>query len=178
MTISASLAKALPNAASVRKWHPATGHVYQLPSSQSQPSNRGRESKDATPAPDAAAATRPAPASQKTNGTRQDENSLERAAEEAFMIHMRYGGDYIDKNPITGRPGEFHLSSTGRKPALPPSLDPKKGPGGGMNGPTPINTKLDTKKDGKTEKTPKSATMPKPKRKKSRISAANTPAAT
>jgi mediator of RNA polymerase II transcription subunit 6 len=101
-----------------------------------------------------------------------DELSLERSAEEAFLIHMRHGGEYIDENPITGRPGEFHLSSTGRKPVLPPQ--DKAPPGiGTMNGPTPINTKVDDKKDGKSEK-PSRSTMPKPKRKKSRLSGGGT----
>ena len=61
------------------------------------------------------------------------------------MVHMRFGGEYIDKNPITGRPGEFHLSSTGRKAVPPPHADPKNANGGlgAMNGPPAINTKLD-----------------------------------
>ena len=119
--------------------------------------------------PDGTAA-KPAPASQKN-----DELSLERAAEEAFLIHMRYGGEYIDENPITGRPGEFHLSSTGRKAVPPPQVSQQAGIGA-MTGPPKINTKLDDRKDGKTEKTPKSATLPKPKRRKSRVSV-GTPAA-
>jgi mediator of RNA polymerase II transcription subunit 6 len=107
-----------------------------------------------------------------------DETALERVAEEAFMVHMRYGGEYIDKNPITGRPGEFHLSSTGRKPIPPLHADPKNATGGlgAMNGPSAINTKVDDKKDGKADKTPKSATMPKLKKRKSKVSG-NTPAA-
>lgn len=111
------------------------------------------------------------PAASKT-----DELSLERAAEESFMIHMRHGGEYLDENPITGRPGEFHLSSTGRKPVPPPQAAASTGIGA-MNGPT-INTKLDDKKDTKSDKTPKSATTPKLKRKKSRMSTNVTPAAT
>lgn len=119
------------------------------------------------------AATKPPPTA---GAPKTDDISMERAAEEAFMIHMRYGGDYIDENPITGRPGEFHLSSTGRKPVPPPQLAQQNGIGG-MNGPK-INTKVDDKKDGK-EKTPKSATMPKMKRRKSKHkgSAATTPSA-
>ena len=106
---------------------------------------------------------------------KNDDVPMERAVEEAFMVHMRYGGDYIDENPITGRPGEFHLSSTGRKPVAPPQLGQPAGIGA-MAGPT-INTKVEDKKDGK-EKTPKSATMPKIKRRKSKIkSAATTPSA-
>ena len=104
------------------------------------------------------------------------ELSRERASEEAFLAHMRHGGEYIDENPITGRPGEFHLSSTGRK-AVPPPKAATESSMGAMNGPTLI-TKFDDKKDVKAEKTPKSATMPRPKRRKSKMSNGPTPAQT
>lgn len=113
--------------------------------------------------------------------SKTEEMSMERVAEESFMAHMKYGGDYIDENPITGRPGEFHLATTGRKPVMPPQLT--QSGIGTMNGPPSINTKVDEKKDGK-DKTPKSAIGSKPKRKKSRIGkggatpSATTPAAT
>ncbi|OAA47139.1 Mediator complex, subunit Med6 [Metarhizium rileyi] len=172
MTISSAIAKALPAAESVRKWRPATGHVYQLPANQTAASRgKGQESKEDTPLPGSAA--KPAASTQKN-----DEIPMERAAEEAFMVHMRHGGEYIDENAITGRPGEFHLSSTGRKVVVPL---PKKGPEGvgAMNGPAAINTKADTKKDGKSGRTPKSTTTPgKSKRRKSKMSAANTPVTT
>jgi mediator of RNA polymerase II transcription subunit 6 len=175
MTISSAIAKALPAAESVRKWRPSLGHVYNLPATQSQArSLKARESKESTPMPDAtnkqAVAPTAGPAPQKL-----DEMSMERAVEESFLVHMRYGGEYIDENPITGRPGDFHLSSTGRKPVPPPQLTQEAGIGT-MNGPT-INTKIDDKKDGKSDKTPKSATLPKPKRRKSKMGK-STPAAT
>lgn len=145
------------------------GHVYQLPSNQPAAKSKATDTKPSTPMPDAATKT-------TSSTSKNEELSLERAAEEAFMIHMRHGGEFIDENPITGRPGEFHLSSTGRKPVLPPSQPAQQPAIGAMNGPT-INTKLDDKKDATSEKTPKSATMPKPKRRKSRMGTA-TPAAT
>ncbi|KEY73359.1 hypothetical protein S7711_01473 [Stachybotrys chartarum IBT 7711] len=168
MTISSVIAKALPAAESARRWRPSTGHVYQLPTTQPTARPKGIESKPDTPMPDAIGKPAAAPA------PKNDEVSLERAAEEAFMVHMRYGGEYIDENPITGRPGEFHLSSTGRKPIPPPQLGQQTGIST-MNGPT-INTKLDDKKDASSDKTPRSATMPKPKRRKSKMST-GTPAA-
>ncbi|KAK0383553.1 hypothetical protein NLU13_9464 [Sarocladium strictum] len=176
MTISTNLSRAFSEASNLRQWRPSVGHVYKLPTPQNQISHRirGLESKEATPMPE----TKPGqPAASRASEPQHDETALERVAEEAFMVHMRYGGEYIDKNPITGRPGEFHLSSTGRKAVPPPHSDPKNAAGGlgAMNGPPAINTKLDDKKDGKAEKTPKSATMPKPKRKKSKMG--GTPAA-
>ena len=169
MTISSVIAQGLPAAESIRKWRPSLGHVYKLPSNQPAARSKALESKAGTPMPPVADAA-PAAPTQKN-----DEQALERLAEESFMIQMKYGGEYIDENPITGRPGEFHLSSTGRKVVPPPQLA-REGGIGPISGPT-INTKLDDKKDGKKdskEKTPRSATMPKPKRRKSKMS---TPAA-
>ncbi|KAL6402263.1 Mediator of RNA polymerase II transcription subunit 6 [Ilyonectria robusta] len=161
MTISSAIAKALPAAESVRKWRPSLGHVYQLPPNQPSTRQKVQDSKEATPIPDETGKT--APAAQKN-----DELSLERLAEESLMTHMKYGGEYVDENPITGRPGEFHLSSTGRKVVPPPQLAKEEGIGR-ISGPT-LNTKFDDKKDGKADKTPKSATAPKPKRRKSKMS--------
>lgn len=178
MTISSAISKALPVAQNARKWRPSLGHVYQLPSNQpTRP--KLQESKEGTPMPDSQRGASAAPTAAPASKT--EEMSMERVAEESFMVHMKYGGDYIDENPITGRPGEFHLSTTGRKPVMPPQLS--QSGIGTMNGPPSINTKLDEKKDGK-DKTPKSATGPKLKRKKSRAGkggatpSATTPAAT
>ncbi|CAM1508198.1 Fc.00g050460.m01.CDS01 [Cosmosporella sp. VM-42] len=169
MTISSVIAQGLPAAERIRKWRPSLGHVYQLPSNQPAARSKALESKAGTPMPQVAADIAPAAPTQNN-----DEKALERLAEESFMIQMKYGGEYIDENPITGRPGEFHLSSTGRKVVPPPQLA-REGGIGPISGPPTINTKLDDKKDSK-EKTPKSATMPKPKRRKSKMST-TTPAA-
>lgn len=171
MTISSAIAKALPAAEAARKWRPSLGHVYNLPGSQPAATTRSLESTVATPAPaPAAEAAAPPAVTQKA-----DELSLERAAEEAFMVHMRHGGEYLDENPITGRPGEFHLTSTGRKPVLPPQ--DKQMPGiSTMNGPS-LAGKDESKKEGRADKPSKSPGMPKLKRKKSRLGGGRTPAA-
>lgn len=52
------------------------------------------------------------PDNQTTNGTNQPSNRL---LEEALAIQNQFGDQYMDENPITGKPGDFHLSSTGRK---------------------------------------------------------------
>lgn len=181
MTISSAIAKALPAAESARQWRPSVGHTYKPPPAPASgtanaPTGaaaarlRGQESKEGTPAPGAT--------NKATNATGPniEELSLERSAEESFWIHMKHGGEYLDENPITGRPGEFHLSSTGRKPAMAPQAN--KAPTGisAMTGPAKPSTKSDDKKDGKSEKGPRS-TIPKPKRKKSKLSGSRTPAA-
>ncbi|PNY26475.1 Mediator of RNA polymerase II transcription subunit 6 [Tolypocladium capitatum] len=171
MTTSSAIAKALPAAESARKWRPSTGHVYHLPTNQASSRQKGQSqaSQADTPVPDGPA--KPAPALQ-----RHGELSRERASEEAFVAHMRHGGEYVDENPITGRPGDFHLSSTGRK-AVPPPKAGTESSIGAMNGPTLI-TKFVDKKDIKVNKTPKLATVPKQKRRKSKLSNGPTPAQT
>ncbi|KAF4511125.1 hypothetical protein G6O67_002951 [Ophiocordyceps sinensis] len=169
MTISSAIAEALSAAEGARKWRASTGHVYQLPSSQTSSRQKGQVSSQDTPGPEGPA--KPTPASQNN-----DELSLERASEEAFMAHMRHGGEYTDENPITGRPGEFHLSSTGRK-AVPPPKASTESSIGAMNGPS-LHAKGADKKDGKTEKSPKSANLAKPRRRKSKMSNGPTPAQT
>lgn len=86
---------------------------------------------------------------------------------------LRYGDEYMDENPITGHPGDFHLSTTGRtgnKPAVPTSA----------KGPLQIQTKVSApptpdpksaeplRKGSKGDKSPKVAGMPKPRRRKSK----------
>lgn len=173
MTISSAIAKALPAAEAARKWRPSTGHVYTLPASQSSTTQpKPQEEK-----PVLEEAGKPASAAAAA-AAKHDAPSMDRVAEESLLIHLRYGGEYIDEIPITGKPGEFHLSSTGRKPVLPPQGAVAPTGISAMSGPPMINTKLDDKKDGKADKTPKSATMPKLKRKKSKMSPSVTPAAT
>ncbi|OAA66962.1 RNA polymerase 2 transcription mediator complex subunit [Niveomyces insectorum RCEF 264] len=36
-----------------------------------------------------------------------------RLAEESYAIHLSYGGEYMDEQVISGRPGEFHISFGG-----------------------------------------------------------------
>jgi mediator of RNA polymerase II transcription subunit 6 len=54
-------------------------------------------------------------AEQKATTSRERTTLDARLAEESLTLHLRYGGEYMDLNPITGQPGSFHLSSTGRK---------------------------------------------------------------
>ncbi|KAK2002055.1 MED6 mediator sub complex component [Colletotrichum falcatum] len=159
-SIAEAMRKVLPATESVRKWTPSLGHVYTQPT---PPSALSREtaSKDGgdTPMPDGTAKSAIAAKKDSTK------NALDRLAEESFLIHMRHGGDYFDENPITGRPGDFHFASTGRKDKIAPPP------------PKPVlNTKLaeESKKDGKESKSPKTPTVPKLKRKKSKVATPGT----
>ncbi|KAI1173673.1 MED6 mediator sub complex component-domain-containing protein [Nemania sp. FL0916] len=173
-TISSALNKCFPAADEARVWSPSRGHVYKTAQTTTNPRARNAvESKETTPKPDARAL------SNKTAGAPEPKRpdpilstfDLVRHAEHSMMIHMQSGGDYEDENPITGKPGAFNLSKTGRTDKLQ------------VPGMTALNTNfkstsildLGTKKakDGsakagdKTPKTPTSGTS-KLRRKKSK----------
>ena len=101
-----------------------------------------------------------------------------RLAEESLAIYLKYGEEYMDENPITGQPGSFHLSSTGRKDKLSVPLGAKGAPLSLKDTPLPpINTKVAAEnplaRPGKETKSPRSG-APKPKRRKSK-GGTNTP---
>lgn len=122
-TITHSIAKLFESANSIQKWTPARGHTFATPSI---PRASTLEPREATPLPDGGAARAGPPgaaAAAASKSSSKTETELDaRLAEESFAIHMKYGGDYMDENPITGRPGDFHFASTGRndKLAVPP----------------------------------------------------------
>ncbi|ROT42131.1 MED6-domain-containing protein [Sodiomyces alkalinus F11] len=177
-SIAENMRKVLPAIDSVRRWSPSLGHSYEQPPAPASDMNRtghGSTTKDnTTPAAGGANTTSSKPNGTSPFATKRDRTALDRLAEESFAIHMRHGGDYIDENPITGRPGEFHLSSTGRKDktaaaAPPPPAATTQQP------PKPtLLTKIaeETKKEAKQDKSPKTPGAPKPKRKKSKMSSA------
>lgn len=108
-TISSSITKAITAATEVQTWSPARGRVYANPTpSAARQKGTGLESKEATPMPAAESSGPPKPT---INRAALDA----RLAEESLALHLRYGGEFMDLNPITGQPGSFHLSSTGRK---------------------------------------------------------------
>jgi mediator of RNA polymerase II transcription subunit 6 len=98
--------------------------------------------------------------------------------EETLNITLKYGDEYMDENPITGHPGEFHLSSTGRKEAgkLAVPAAGAKGPLSTATKATPAPPTLKTdipparkgSKSKESPKTPGAGGPPKPKRRKSK----------
>lgn len=162
-TITNSLRKCFPAADEVRTWSPVQGHTYKpLPAPTNSRERPLAASKEATPIPDSQAS--------KTSEIKKSAHSSvldARLAEHSFAIQMQYGGEYMDENPITGGPGSFHLSSTGRKERpRAPVLNPLT-----TNLKNPIIAKPADKKEGnkeaKTPKTPNSG-ISKPKRKKTK----------
>lgn len=102
---------------------------------------------------------------------------------ESLDLTLRYADEYMDENPITGHPGDFHLSTTGRKgqqsnlKALPASRSASQSQNSLKTTapPTPEKVVVDvnvpsvsTRKGSKGDKSPKTPGMPKPKRRKSK----------
>lgn len=93
-------------------------------------------------------------------------------------MSIQYGEEYMDENPITGQPGDFHLSSSGRKgrdrlvvpmAAKAPFIVQTKS----TAPPTPETKSSEVppaRKGSKGDKSPKTPGMPKPKRRKSKAS--------
>ena len=130
-------------------------------------------SKEASPLPDALPGTKKVPASTNPNASNYVDIRL---LEESLNITLKYGDEYMDENPITGQPGDFHLSTTGRKekdklmvpaaakfPASTASAKPSAPP-------TPLKTDIPpARKGSKADKSPRTPGMPKPKRRKSKF---------
>lgn len=174
-SIASSISKAFPAADSIKKWSPAVGHGYKNPTTtvlNTRPRGSGLESKEATPMPESQTMATALTAAKSTNSSAPDEW----LAEESFAIHTNYGGEYMDENPITGKPGDFHFSSTGRKDRL-GVAGQQQGKGTGSGPGTPLPTLATLKalpdnsplsKDIKTEKMGKTGGAPKPRRRKSK----------
>ncbi|KAI1130886.1 MED6 mediator sub complex component-domain-containing protein [Nemania abortiva] len=117
VNITAALNKCFPAAAEARLWSPSQGHVYKTAQTPNPNPRNAIESKETTPRPDG----RVAPNRGATEPKRPDPISsaldLVRHAEHSMLIHMQSGGDYEDENPITGKPGAFNLTKTGRQTA-------------------------------------------------------------
>ncbi|ROW08958.1 hypothetical protein VMCG_02963 [Cytospora schulzeri] len=148
-TMSHAIGKVFENANSIQKWTPARGHVYASPQ---VPRASTLDPKEATPMPEGPGGK----AGQPPTKTATEAEQLARLAEESCSIHVKFGGDYMDEIPITGAPGNFYFTSTGRndklavpqvqpQPAKPPVL-------------APLNTKAAEAvlaKDAKKTKSPK-----------------------
>ncbi|TLD23768.1 hypothetical protein PspLS_06669 [Pyricularia sp. CBS 133598] len=170
-SIASSITKTFPIADSIKKWSPALGHGYKTPATNSlnaKTRGTGLESKEATPMPESQTSNALA-ATKSVDRSAPDE----KLAEESFAIHTHYGTEYMDENPITGKPGDFHFSSTGRKERLNvPGQQQGKAIGSGADTSLPILKTLPDNsplsKDAKSEKTGKTGGPPKPKRRKSK----------
>jgi mediator of RNA polymerase II transcription subunit 6 len=167
-SISSSVAKILPTSSSVQSWSPALGRTYQTPTTTYSAAPKQRE---ATSLPET---TTTKPATTTTPPTA-------RLLEEALGIHHQFGSHNLNENPITGKPGDFQLSSTGRKgvnlsaaaaanakkAALVPTLPILNTKVGGVAGAeNPLAAGKPTGKETKSPKTPGGGSFAKAKKRK------------
>ncbi|EMR70305.1 putative mediator of rna polymerase ii transcription subunit 6 protein [Eutypa lata UCREL1] len=188
--ITSGLNRCFPAADAARTWSPSMGHSYNLTlPPTANPRGRALESRGATPLPDSQQ-------QQASNGNKTQDSKKTtttttpldgRLVERSFAIHMQFGGEYMDENPITGKPGEFHLSSTGRKPEvgrlrIPPAGAASSSSARSFGGGAGADAKVKDEKNGggggtgtpKTPKTPTGGLPSKPRRRKSK-QGSNTP---
>jgi mediator of RNA polymerase II transcription subunit 6 len=177
LTIIQSLNKAYSTAAALPSFTPALGHTYLPPPKTDRQKAADAQllaSKASTPMPDSA------PPKKKSSLQTTSVNSIlgNRLLAESFEMALRYGEEYIDENPITGHPGDFHFSSTGRatKPILPPSKATTQSQAKAPVPPTPeVKPAEAPRKASKGDKSPKVPAKPKPKRRKSQGPISATP---
>ncbi|CAG8977377.1 hypothetical protein HYALB_00007007 [Hymenoscyphus albidus] len=173
LSILTSLNKFYTKAASLPNFTPAIGSSYIPP-----PTGRttvaqtqlGQASKENTPLPDSQTT--------KKAGLPSPDNSAYLLLNESIRTTMRYESDYMDENPITGEPGAFHFSNSGRiekdsnRLATPASAPLNTAAIGGKTPtqpPPPLKTDIEPVKKMKGEKTPtKSPGVGKMRRKKSK----------
>lgn len=192
LAIASSLKKAFSTAATMPDFSPALGHNYIPPKSKPlkpiSDSQIGisQASKETTPLPDSNSQIL---SGAKKSATSADDSSTylaNRLLEESINISLRYGDEYMDENPITGAPGEFHLSSTGRRAAeiqklvVPSAVKPGLQMPGKATGEAEGQAKgfMKSRTDGladfkgkKGEKSPRTPGSGKVKRRKSKIGA-------
>jgi mediator of RNA polymerase II transcription subunit 6 len=165
-TVSECLSKVLPAVDSIRDWDPALGNVYKKPP---QPETDDSKLAKATPG-----------TGKKKKNAALDA-AINAAREEAFFVHQKYGGDYMDEKVVTGEPGNFKFtyvkpSSTAAGRQHPAGAGTAASgnevlPKAGSETPATAEgagAKADEKKGAKGGKSPKTPHMPKPKRRKSK----------
>jgi mediator of RNA polymerase II transcription subunit 6 len=150
------------------------GHTYLPPPkarSKVPELQLSQASKENTPMPDSITGAKKNLPSTASNSTFLDSRLLD----ESFKMTIHYGEEYMDENPITGQPGEFHLTGTGRKGRDKLQVPPvPKGPVQNQAKttapPTPEvrNAEAPVRKQSKGDKSPRTPGMPKPKRRKSK----------
>ncbi|TQS37685.1 hypothetical protein Golomagni_01830 [Golovinomyces magnicellulatus] len=122
LSIISSLNNFFSLASSLKEFSPSLGHTYLSPATKTSPSSKSglsyahKESKQL-------AESEPTKNSKNSQTGIDINNTMAtRLLEESINIYLKYGDECMDENPITGEPGAFHLSSTGRKEKEKPSI--------------------------------------------------------
>ena len=113
LSIILSMNKFISTASSLPEFSPAVGHTYILPTanrSKGTESYLSQLSKENTPLPEALLGAKKA---LTRSGSSNHLGS--RLLQESLQLSLQYGDEYMDETPITGQPGDFHLSTMARK---------------------------------------------------------------
>ncbi|RDW89148.1 hypothetical protein BP6252_01180 [Coleophoma cylindrospora] len=175
LSILSSLNKFMSTAASLPDFSPSLGHTYMPPTKgrlKATESQLSQASKENTPMPESSQSKKVASLDISTNNSYLNQRLLE----ESLNISLKYGDDYMDENPITGQPGEFHLTTTGRKEKdkLKVPQPVRAQPPNKIEIPPPTISAKDRpdspggRKTPKGERSPRTPGLPKPKRRKSK----------
>lgn len=184
LSVTAYLKQFVETVSTVTKFTPATGHTYLPPRAISRTAAATAQgSREETPLPNTQTNTK-----NLQSPSDPDRASAEaRLFSESISLSLRYGEIYMDENPITGQPGDFHFASTGRveKDKLMVPLPAAKQPFASqpLKKDQPalgIKTKdLPSRKGSKSEKSPRTPGSGKIKRRKSKVATStSTPQAT
>ncbi|CAK7265255.1 Mediator of RNA polymerase II transcription subunit 6 [Sporothrix epigloea] len=206
-SMAVALGKAFPAMNSLQTWSPAEGHIYEtadrvkarteanggdfleghlledddnLADVTDDDEDDKMDTDDGAMEVDKKRVDRTATAGSDSDTEDEMDTFLDpRVAEESYAIHMMYGGEYMDEQPISGRPGDFHIAlASGGRSAVgnTTAAANDKGTTGAASGKEGNNGKSPTLggKDvnGKDAKKSGAATPGKPKRKKSKGSIA------
>lgn len=158
----------MTKASTFPEYSPTLGHTYPIPeTTKPKFSDLSQRSKEPTPMPNTQNTTKSA-----TTVTQTDDYLSNQLLADTINISLRYGDEYMDEVPVTGQPGEFHLSTKKQdktKLAVPvagkgPSIKVEPLPALKTDIPPPSS-----RKGNKPDKSPRiPGAPPKPKRRKSK----------
>lgn len=168
--------KFVETTASIARFTPVSGHTYLPPRATSKTTAATAQgSREASPAPN----SQPSSKSLASPTEPDDAAADARLLTESLSLSIRYGDTYMDENPITGQPGDFHFSSTGRveKDKLMMPVPTAKQPFASKTTKKDSQPSLGIKtkdlppsrKGSKAEKSPRTPGGTKPKRRKSKV---------
>lgn len=82
------------------------------------------------------------PSDSRPTTSQTDQHAQNLLLEESLLLSFQYGDEYMDENPITGQPGDFHFSNTGRKAITTSTNKLLNVPGMGNKEPLKISTEI------------------------------------
>jgi mediator of RNA polymerase II transcription subunit 6 len=174
--------KMFNTAASMQHFHPAQGHRYILeaPTTSTKDTQSARGSRLNTPAPEELHIPTPKSSQPSVGKPTDDLNAREQSSLlRSLNMSIRYGGEFVDTNPLLGEPGQLVFTATeshlqAQAAAKAKATADKLAKEAASNAPSSIpspttdSKKPEVRKGSKAEKTIIGGTKPKIGRRKSR----------